>query len=270
MIPSKMMMMMSVLAFPNSSSSRTSSWWASSRCTPPTKRGTSSWWPCRRIQLGWIQTTSGSSPPPSNGQWESNQQHIICDGLSGSVCVCFPGLTTSTRSECPSPTGSPGSRERRTSPSRCRRSSTNTGRWWWTSLRRAFLNCTTRSPPTRRPNKSKRGVSLLCSSSQFTGFGFIRSCQRKHIHAFISAVCLNNPRGQHAMPQTSGRSFIGQTQQQSHRSVLPTHAPRVGMIWNQWTSGGTETRGSAPLKGFFSCHSWLSLRGQRSGVLSAG
>ncbi|CAI5692467.1 unnamed protein product [Oreochromis niloticus] len=43
--------------------------------------------------------------------------------------VCFPGLTTSTRSECPSPTGSPRSRGRRTSPSRCRCSSTNTGRW---------------------------------------------------------------------------------------------------------------------------------------------
>uniref|UniRef100_A0A3B4FW21 Signal peptidase complex subunit 2 n=1 Tax=Pundamilia nyererei TaxID=303518 RepID=A0A3B4FW21_9CICH len=46
-----------------------------------------------------------------------------------SLRLCFPGLTTSTRSGCPSPTGSPRSRERRTSPSRCRRSSTNTGRW---------------------------------------------------------------------------------------------------------------------------------------------
>ena len=51
-----------------SSSSRTSSWWGSWLCTPPTKRRTSSWWLCRRIQLGWIQTTSGSSPPPSKGQ----------------------------------------------------------------------------------------------------------------------------------------------------------------------------------------------------------
>lgn len=71
-------------------------------------------------------------------------------------------------------------------------------------MRRAFLNCTTRSPPTRRPNKSKRGVSLLCSSSQFTGFGFIRSCQRKHIHAFISAVCLFLP-PHSEQPQRSAR-----------------------------------------------------------------
>lgn len=51
--------------------SPTSSWWASWRSTPPTKRKTSSWWPCRRIQLGWIQTTSGNCPHPSNGESQS-------------------------------------------------------------------------------------------------------------------------------------------------------------------------------------------------------
>lgn len=48
--------------------SHISSWWASWLCTPHTKRRTSSWWPCRKIQLEWIPTTSGSCPPLSNGQ----------------------------------------------------------------------------------------------------------------------------------------------------------------------------------------------------------
>ena len=68
--------------------------------------------------------------------------------------LCLSGSTTSTPSESPSLTGRQRSGEKPSSPSRCRCSSTSTGLSWWTSSRRAFLNCTTRSPLTRRPNNS--------------------------------------------------------------------------------------------------------------------
>lgn len=107
-------------------------------------------------------------------------------------CCVSSGLTTSTPSEFRSLTGSPRTRGKWSSPNLCLRSSTITGPWWWTSLKRVFLNSTTRWPQTRKPNNPQevrvRAVSLLPVSS-LVSFSTCRDTNY-HSHSSLSFFTL--------------------------------------------------------------------------------